>query len=104
MRRHTATSADQTPAHASGWQTIARVLPYLWPEGQGWVKRRVVGALLLLVMAKLISVTTPYLYKLAVDMLSGEAAQDPVWMMTLGAVGLTVAYGLARLGACWLLR
>jgi ATP-binding cassette subfamily B protein len=99
MRRHTATSADQTPAPASGWQTIARVLPYLWPEGQGWVKRRVVGALLLLVMAKLISVTTPYLYKLAVDMLSGEAAQDPVWMMTLGAVGLTVAYGLARLGA-----
>jgi ATP-binding cassette subfamily B protein len=59
----------------------------------------VVGALLLLVVAKLISVTTPYLYKLAVDMLSGEAAQDPVWMMTLGAVGLTVAYGLARLGA-----
>ena len=99
MRRHTATSADQTPAPASGWQTIARVLPYLWPEGQGWVKRRVVGALLLLVMAKLISVTTPYLYKLAVDMLSGEIAQDPVWMMTLGAVGLTVAYGLARLGA-----
>jgi ATP-binding cassette subfamily B protein len=99
MRRHTATSADQTPAPASGWQTIARVLPYLWPEGQGWVKRRVVGALLLLVIAKLISVTTPYLYKLAVDMLSGEAAQDPVWMMTLGAVGLTVAYGLARLGA-----
>jgi ATP-binding cassette subfamily B protein len=99
MRRHTATSADQNPAPASGWQTIARVLPYLWPEGQGWVKRRVVGALLLLVMAKLISVTTPYLYKLAVDMLSGEAAQDPVWMMTLGAVGLTVAYGLARLGA-----
>ena len=69
MRRSTATSADQTPAPASGWQTIARVLPYLWPEGQGWVKRRVVGALLLLVMAKLISVTTPYLYKLAVDML-----------------------------------
>ena len=99
MRRHTATSADQTPAPASGWQTIARVLPYLWPEGHGWVKRRVVGALLLLVMAKLISVTTPYLYKLAVDMLSGEVAQDPVWMMTLGAVGLTVAYGLARLGA-----
>jgi ATP-binding cassette subfamily B protein len=99
MRRHTATSADQTPAPASGWQTIARVLPYLWPEGQGWVKRRVVGALVLLVMAKLISVTTPYLYKLAVDMLSGEVAQDPVWMMTLGAVGLTVAYGLARLGA-----
>ncbi len=99
MRRHTATSADQHPAPASGWQTIARVLPYLWPQGQAWVKRRVVGALMLLVMAKLVSVTTPYLYKLAVDALSGAAAGDPVWIMTLGAVGLTVAYGMARLGA-----
>jgi ATP-binding cassette subfamily B protein len=99
MRRHTATSADQTPAPASGWQTIARVLPYLWPEGQGWVKRRVVGALVLLVMAKLISFTTPYLYKLAVDRLSGVAPTDPVWMMTFGAVGLVIVYGLARLGA-----
>ena len=99
MRRQTATSADQHPASASGWQTIARVLPYLWPEGQSWVKRRVVAALLLLVMAKLISVTTPYLYKLAVDTLSADAVKDPVWMMTLGAVGLTVAYGMARLGA-----
>ena len=99
MRRHTATSADQHPAPASGWQTIARVLPYLWPQGQAWVKRRVVGALMLLVMAKLVSVTTPYLYKLAVDALSGVAAGDPVWIMTLGAVGLTVAYGMARLGA-----
>jgi ATP-binding cassette subfamily B protein len=99
MRRSTATSADQHPASASGWATIARVLPYLWPAGQGWVKRRVVGALLLLVMAKLVSVTTPYLYKLAVDTLSSDVGQDPVWMMTFGAVGLTVAYGMARLGA-----
>ena len=28
MRRSTATSADQHPASASGWATIARVLPY----------------------------------------------------------------------------
>ena len=99
MRRQTATSADQHGQPASGWVTIARVLPYLWPEGQDWVKRRVVWALLLLVAAKLVAVTTPYLYKLAVDGLSAEAAQDPVWMMSLGAVGLVVAYGVARLGA-----
>jgi DNA-binding CsgD family transcriptional regulator len=30
----------------SGIRTIRRVAPYLWPEGQGWVKRRVVLALL----------------------------------------------------------
>ncbi len=98
MRRSTATSADQHPENASGWQTIARILPYLWPDGQAWVKRRVVIALLMLVAAKAVSIVTPYIYKLAVDTLGGPAP-DGATMLTLGAVGLTVAYGLARLGA-----
>jgi ATP-binding cassette, subfamily B, heavy metal transporter len=98
MRRNTATSADHHAPAASGWQTIARVLPYLWPPGMTWVKRRVIGALLLLTMAKLISVVTPYLYKRAVDALTGDAP-DAATLLTMGAVGLTIAYGLARLGA-----
>ncbi|MBN9887915.1 ABCB family ABC transporter ATP-binding protein/permease [Salipiger abyssi] len=76
----------------SGWRTIRRVGPYLWPEGQAWVKRRVVIALGFLLLAKLIAVGTPILYKRAVDSLSGEVPD-----LMLGAVGLTVAYGLARL-------
>ena len=81
---------------ASGWQTIRRVGPYLWPDGQTWIKRRVVLALSFLIVAKMISVTTPYFYKLAVDALGG-AEPTAVMAMTLTAVGLTVAYGLARL-------
>ncbi|MBN7786202.1 ABC transporter ATP-binding protein/permease [Ponticoccus gilvus] len=90
---------DQPPAdiaqaeRRSGWRTIRRVGPYLWPEGQTWVKRRVVIALGFLVLAKVIAVFTPILYKQAVDTLSGEGASD----LMLGAVGLTVAYGMARL-------
>lgn len=99
MRRHTATSSDQHAPAGSGWATIARVLPYLWPEGQLWVKRRVVAALLLLLAAKLVAVTTPYFYKLAVDGLGAETAKDPVWMLGIGAVGLVVAYALARVGS-----
>jgi ABC-type transport system involved in Fe-S cluster assembly fused permease/ATPase subunit len=100
MRRLTAkaTSADMQRAPASGWQTLRRVAPYLWPEGQPWVKRRVIGALLFLLMAKLVSVSTPWVYKLAVDRLAGEAP-DTGLLMGLGAVGLVVAYGMARLGA-----
>ena len=96
MRRSTATSSDlpQGP-QSSGWQTIARVAPYLWPKGQTWVKQRVVLAMLLLVGAKLMSVTIPYFYKLAVDRLGGSG--DPAVMLGLGAVGLVVAYGLARI-------
>jgi ATP-binding cassette subfamily B protein len=100
MRRVTAraTTGDADGAAASGGQTILRVLPYLWPPGEGWVKRRVVAAFLMLIVAKVVSVATPFFYKAAVDMLAGEAP-DGATMMMLGAVGLTVAYGLARLGA-----
>ncbi len=100
MRRLTAkaTSSDRPDVPASGWHTLRRVAPYLWPEGQGWIKRRVVAALGFLVVAKLVSVTTPWLYKLAVDSLAGEGP-DTGMILGLGAVGLVVAYGLARLGA-----
>ncbi len=101
MRRttKTATSTDQGTARAPAMTTIRRVAPYLWPDGQAWVKRRVVLSLLFLLAAKLVSVSTPYIYKLAVDSLSGEAGTDPRALIGLGAVGLVVAYGFARLGA-----
>ena len=100
MRRTTSTaiSADKGTARAPALTTLRRVAPYLWPEGQGWVKRRVILALVFLLAAKLVSVTTPYVYKLAVDRLGG-VAPDAGMILGLGAVGLVVAYGLARLGA-----
>jgi len=49
----------------------------------------------MLLVAKLISVATPLFYKHAVDALSAEA--DPALWLGMGAVGLTVAYGMARL-------
>ena len=84
---------------ASGWQTISRVLPYLWPADKPWVRRRVVIAIFLLVMAKVVSVLTPWLYKAAVDSLTGETLDDPSFVLALGTVGLVVAYGMARLGS-----
>jgi len=81
---------------ASGWRTTRQVAPYLWPPGEGWVKRRVVAALGLLLVAKLIAVATPLFYKAAVDAL-GPGITGPGWFVALGAVGLTVAYGMARL-------
>jgi ATP-binding cassette, subfamily B, heavy metal transporter len=98
MARSAVTPAKSAEGAASGLQTMRRVLPYLWPQGQTWVKRRVILALMFLMMAKLVSVTTPWLYKLAVDRLGGDAP-DTGMILGLGAVGLTVAYGLARLGA-----
>ncbi len=87
-----------TERPASGWATIMRVAPYLWPKvGGTWIKRRVVLALIALFAAKLIAVGTPFFYKAAVDTLSGDASADAAWTLGAGAIGLTVAYGVARL-------
>ncbi|MEM9910154.1 MAG: ABC transporter ATP-binding protein/permease [Pseudomonadota bacterium] len=82
--------------HRSEIRVIERVAPYLWPPGATWVKIRVVAALAALLMAKVIAVGTPYFYKSAVDQLAGEG-QQAAWMLGAGAIGLTVAYGMARL-------
>ncbi|WP_299376235.1 ABC transporter ATP-binding protein/permease [uncultured Tateyamaria sp.] len=78
---------------ASGWRTVRKVAPYLWPEDKPWVKKRVILALLALILSKAVSVYTPIIYRDAVDVLAG----DGVSALALGAIGLTIAYGMARL-------
>jgi len=87
----------EAEAEASGWMTIRRVAPYLWPAGEDGVKTRVVVAMVMLLTSKLIAVGTPLLYKAAVDALAPLAAAGPAYLLGAGAVGLTVAYGVARL-------
>ncbi|MDX5358503.1 MAG: ABC transporter ATP-binding protein/permease, partial [Rhodobacterales bacterium] len=89
--------APQDVPRAPARETLRRVVPYLWPEGQAWVKRRVVFALIALLLGKLISVSVPWFFKAAVDTLGGTAPSGLAAAVGLGAVGLTVAYGLARL-------
>ncbi len=96
MRRMPPMTSDElagTDERRSGWRTIRKVAPYMWPDDEPWVKRRVVIAMAMLVLAKLIAVYTPILYKGAVDGLAGEGVPP----LALGAVGLTVAYGVARM-------
>ena len=95
MRRLRKTEANLNNEPIEGWNVIRKVAPYLWPAGETGVKVRVVLALAMLLVAKLISVATPLFYKHAVDALSAEA--DPALWLGMGAVGLTVAYGMARL-------
>jgi ABC-type transport system involved in Fe-S cluster assembly fused permease/ATPase subunit len=96
MRRLSKTDENLDDAKVQGWGVIKRVAPYLWPEGETWVKRRVVVAIVVLVLSKVIAVSTPVLYKQAVDALSPEGASAAT-ILGFGAVGLTLAYGFARL-------
>ncbi|WP_298494484.1 ABC transporter ATP-binding protein/permease [uncultured Maritimibacter sp.] len=86
---------DGTQA-GSGWRTIKRVSPYLWPKGEHEVRVRVVIAMVMLAASQIITVVTPLFYKAAVDSLTGEPSDNPAWMLAIGAIGLTVAYGVAR--------
>ena len=82
----------------SGMRTIRKVLPYLWPADKPSIKVRVVLALIVLVLARTVSVATPFYYKAAVDALAPVAkGAEPAVLLAMGAVGLTIAYGMLRL-------
>lgn len=76
----------------SALRTIRRVGPYLWPQDNSVVKTRLIVSMLLLVLAKLVSAGTPFLYGYTVDSLVSPDAS----LLVIGAIGLIVAYGLAR--------
>ncbi len=90
-------TTESPDVSASNMHTIKRILPYLWPKDENWVKIRVVAALISLGLATLVQVYTPFLYKQAVDLLAGENPGAATFL-SMAAVGLTVAYGMARLG------
>jgi ATP-binding cassette subfamily B protein len=88
----------QAEARRSGMRTIRRVIPYLWPENRTDIRVRVVLALVALLLARVVSVITPFFYKGAVDAMAPAGADtDATVFLIAGAVGLTIAYGVARL-------
>ena len=77
----------------SGMRTILRVVPYLWPKNRFDFRVKVISALVLLVLAKAVINFAPFLYREAVNALT-ETGNSP---FLLGAVGMTIAYGGARI-------
>ena len=78
----------------AGLRVIRDVAPYLWPPGEPNIRLRVALAMAALICTKLVAVVTPLFYKSAVDALAKDGG---VPILALGAVGLTLAYGLSRL-------
>ena len=71
---------------------LKAVLPYLWPAGRFDLKLRVVLALLCLVLAKVVTVLTPFAYKYAVDALTGaqstQSAQAAAVLLIAGPIAM----------------
>ena len=80
-----------TPGDSLNWATFRRFLPYLWPEHEPAIRKRVVGALLLVLVAKGITLLMPFAYKGAIDRMAPGLEEGA----TL-AIALVVAYAGAR--------
>ncbi|WP_400768784.1 ABCB family ABC transporter ATP-binding protein/permease [Methylosinus sporium] len=73
--------------------TIRNLWPYIWPKGRRDLERRVLIALALLLVGKLVNMAVPFAFKWAADGLAGDAA---VPTLLGGAVGFTILYGVLR--------
>jgi ATP-binding cassette subfamily B protein len=79
--------------------TLIRLRPYIWPAGRPDLKLRVVIAMVLLLLAKLATITVPFTFKWATDALAGKSdASSSSWLgWALAApVLMTIAYGGTR--------
>ncbi|WP_083649366.1 ATP-binding cassette domain-containing protein [Salaquimonas pukyongi] len=78
------------------FSTIRNLWPYMWPADRPDLKLRVAGAMVVLVIAKIITVLVPYFYKWATDALN--AAPLPGWLpdFLIVPVMLVVAYNAGR--------
>ena len=92
MPPDTASSDRRTsPDRAEGWATLRRFLPYLWPEGNWTLRRRIVLAMLFVLAAKGVTLALPFAYKGAADAMAGPAGSG-----ASVALALVAAYGLGR--------
>jgi ATP-binding cassette subfamily B protein len=81
--------------------TLAHLWPYIWPGDRNDLKLRVMWSMVLLLIAKLATLTVPFTFKWAIDALTGAdtaPVQSSNWMLWLIAspVIMTISYGLIR--------
>lgn len=82
-----------SPRRDKSFSALVFLMPYLWPHDRPDLKQRVVWAMVFLFLAKVATVSVPWIYKQAVDALSPENLEQAVYAVP---VFLIVAYGLAR--------
>jgi ATP-binding cassette, subfamily B (MDR/TAP), member 7 len=86
------------------WKIMRTMGSYLWPQDRPRAKRRVVGALSLLVSAKLLNVQVPIILKQIVDSLNEPTSTSLELASNMPSealvpLGLLLAYGGARAGS-----
>ena len=59
------------------FRTLKHLWPYIWPSDRRDLKLRVLGAMLLLLLAKLATIAVPFTFKWATDALAGQGTTPP---------------------------
>jgi len=82
--------------------TVIHLWPYIWPSDRRDLKLRVIGAMALLLIAKLATVAVPFTYKWATDALAGHgsapvASSDWLVWALAAPIAMTIAYGGMRI-------
>ncbi|HQS71167.1 MAG TPA: ABC transporter transmembrane domain-containing protein, partial [Novosphingobium sp.] len=80
-------------ARHDGWATLKRFLPYLWPADNAVLRRRVLGALLMVLLGKATTLALPFAYKKAVDAMTLPEGAQPALTV---AMAFVLAYALGR--------
>ncbi|TAK49827.1 MAG: ABC transporter ATP-binding protein/permease [Xanthobacteraceae bacterium] len=97
--RHSTRQAESSAERGSLVSNFIGLWPYIWPTDRADLKRRVIGSLLLLILAKLATLAVPFTFKWATDGLSGQASAPAggwlVWLIASPLI-MTVAYGATR--------
>jgi ATP-binding cassette subfamily B protein len=94
--------ADKSIEQATLIGTLAHLWPYIWPGDRVDLKMRVVWSMVLLLVAKLATLSVPFTFKWATDALTGAdtaPVQPSNWHFWLIASPLimTASYGLMRI-------
>ncbi|WP_417673586.1 ABCB family ABC transporter ATP-binding protein/permease [Roseibium sp.] len=88
--KQAAVSADE----GSTLNTLINLWPYIWPAHRPDLKARVLLAIVALVIAKGVTVLSPYFFAWASDALTGETNNLPAFL--IAPVMLVLAYNAAR--------
>jgi ATP-binding cassette subfamily B protein len=91
-------TAKAEPPELSLTRTVVRLWPYVWPKHRADLRLRAGAALVLLFVAKLVTIAVPFSFKWATDAITGGANIDLSgdWVWLAGPIALTILYGLLR--------
>jgi ABC-type transport system involved in Fe-S cluster assembly fused permease/ATPase subunit len=92
---------SNSPEKASLIGTLVHLWPYIWPGDRNDLKMRVVWSVVLLLVAKLATLSVPFTFKWAVDALTGadtapvQASNWTLWLIASPLL-MTISYGAVR--------